>query len=84
MLWRLQAGPPIAVEPEGERISQGNLDHDSPTTSVDRGGLKCADGIVIVFEEMPHRNSVEAFTLERLLVEKAAVELDAFERRAAA
>ena len=35
MLWRLQAGPPIAVEPEGERVEPWNLNHErAQTTSV--------------------------------------------------
>jgi len=37
-----------------------------------------------VFEEVPHRNHVEAFAFERLFVEQTIVELDAFERLAAA
>ena len=83
VLRRLQPGPAIAEPAEGPAVEPGHFDHEratGPQHSSRRA--QAAQRVVVVLEEVPHRDQIERPVRERRLVEETAVELDALERGA--
>src|SRR5438552_13074236 len=77
VLGRLEPRPAVAIEAERQAVQAGHLDHQA-SSGLERspGPAKRPGRVVVVLEEVPHGDQIEAAHADVLLVEQTAVELD--------
>src|SRR5687767_11925999 len=80
VLWRLQPRPALPKEPVRHAVQPGDFD-DKASIGLERrtGVRQRPQRVVVVLEEVPHCDEVEAIATDRLVVEQTVMKLDSAE-----